>query len=62
MSLNAVDVSYKTGVKTFTGGLMLYLLAKLGIALGFTGAPYTTALASWDTTQVDALQVDLVGA
>lgn len=61
LSLNTVDVSYKTGSKAFTGGLMLYLLAKLGITLGFSGAPYATALASWDTTQVNALVVDLVG-
>lgn len=59
--LNTVDVSYKTGVKTFTGGLMLYLLAKLALNLSFTGAPYTTALAEWDTTQVNAMVVDLIG-
>lgn len=42
-------------IATFPNGLGLYLLAKSAIALGFTGAPYSTALASWTGAQVDQL-------
>ena len=42
-------------IATFPNGLGLYLLAKSAIALGFTGAPYSTALASWTATQINAL-------
>jgi hypothetical protein len=42
-------------IATFPKGLGLYLLAKAAIALSFTGAPYTAALASWTGADIDKL-------
>jgi hypothetical protein len=53
------DLAYKGTSSSYAAGLMLYELAKAAIALGFTGAPYTTALASWTASEIDALVVDL---
>lgn len=53
------DLPYAGTSDIFTKGLMVYCLAKAGIALGFSGAPYTTAIASWDTAQCAALEADL---
>lgn len=39
--------------------LGVYLLARAAIALGFTGTPYSVALASWTGTQWNLLQSDL---
>lgn len=54
------DLDYAT-ISAYDKRLGIYLLAKAAIALGFTGAPYTTALASWTATQWNALQSDLEG-
>lgn len=56
------DISYKGTSSAYSAGLMLYLLAQLAIALGFTGAPYTTALASWTATEITAFVADLAAA
>jgi hypothetical protein len=53
------NVSYKGATHSFVAGLQLYLLAKLAIALAFTGAPYTTALADWSAPNVGTLKDDL---
>ncbi len=52
------DLPYAT-IAPYDKALGLYLLAKSAIALGFTGAPYTTALASWTATQITAFGADL---
>lgn len=62
LSLTDVDVSYKGASNAFVKGLQVYVLAKLAIASGFTGAPYTTALASWNTTEVGTMVDHLIGA
>ena len=49
-------------IADFDKGLGLYLLAKAAIALGFTGTPYTLALASWTATGVNAFVADMTGA
>jgi len=58
--ITAFDLAYAT-IAPYQKALGLYLLAKSAIALGFTGAPYVTALASWTSTQIDALVVDMIG-
>jgi len=40
----------------------LYLLAKLAIASGFTGSPYTKTLSSWTATQIALFTADLAAA
>ena len=55
IGLHDFSISYSGLTNVFTAGMQLYLLAKLGIALQFTGSPFTTALASWTSTEVTAL-------
>lgn len=61
--LTDLTISYaKTGDTTITAGAQLYVIAQMGIAKHasnpslFNVAPFTTALASWDSSDV----VDLV--
>ena len=61
LTLTAFNSPYDT-LASWMKGLGLYLLAKAAIALGFTGTPYTKALASWTATQVDAMVADMTGA
>lgn len=42
----------------YNKALGLYLIAKTAIALGFTGTPYTTALASWVTADISGMVAD----
>lgn len=56
------DVLYKGTTNIFSKGMMAYILAKYAIDADFTGAPYTTALASWTTTQCDLLKTALTAA
>jgi hypothetical protein len=51
------DLDYATAPE-YNKALGLYLLAKSAIALGFTGTPYTTALASWVTTDINGMISD----
>lgn len=53
------DVIYKGTAHTYSAGMMLYVIAKVAIDLQFTGAPYTTAIASWTDTQIALLVTDL---
>ncbi len=55
-------ISYKGTTSSFKAGLMLYLLAKAAIDYGFTGSPYTTALASWTDTEIAAMVADFAPA
>jgi len=51
------DLSY-ANVDPYDKALGLYLIAKAAIALGFTGTPYTLALASWISTSIDSMISD----
>jgi len=62
IGLSDFDVVYKGTTSDYAGGLQLYVLAKLATTLAFTGAPYTTALASWTATEVATLVADLAAA
>ena len=53
------SLSYAS-VSAYEKGFGLYLIADAAIALGFTGAPYTTALASWSSTEISAMLSDFV--
>jgi hypothetical protein len=64
LGLSEVDVPYSGTTEAFTGALQLYMLAKYTFLLAgenptlFDRAPYTTALASWTTTEIAAFIVD----
>jgi len=62
-ALSVVEFSlpYDT-IAAYDKALGLYLMAKTAIALGFTGTPYTTALASWVTADISGFAADLTGA
>lgn len=62
LGLLSFDVAYKGTAHSYPGGLMVYVLADIAIRLGFTGAPYTTALGSWTSTQIDLLVAALAPA
>lgn len=57
LGLVVFDLDYAS-VAPYNKALGLYLLAKTAIALGFVGSPYTTALASWTTTEINAMVTD----
>jgi len=59
IGLEDFDVSYKGTAHTYSKGMMLYILARAAIGLGFTGEPYTTAIASWDAAKITAMVADL---
>jgi hypothetical protein len=61
LGLVAFDLDYAT-VDPYNKALGLYLIAKSAIALGFTGTPYTTALASWVTADINGMISDFTGA
>jgi len=48
------DLDYAS-VAPFEKALGVYMLAKVAIALGFTGSPYATALSAWTATQIDKM-------
>lgn len=55
------DLAY-AAIAPYNKALGLYLIAKTAIALGFVGTPYTTALASWVTADVNGMVADMTGA
>ena len=55
------DLDYATNA-AYNKALGLYLIAKAAIALGFTGTPYTTALASWVTTDIEGMVTEFAAA
>ena len=61
LGLVEFDLDY-AAVAAYNKALGLYLIAKTAIALGFTGTPYTTALASWVTTDIEGMVADMTGA
>lgn len=62
LGLTDLSITYATTEYAFSAGLMLYEIARYAIANAFTGAPYTTALASWTNTEIAALVADLAAA
>ena len=65
LSTFVIPYAAETG-KDFTAGMQLYCLAKYATiqhgmdAAVFNRAPYTTALASWTITQIEAMVADFV--
>jgi len=57
LGLTEFDLAYAS-VAPYDKALGLYLMAKACIALGFTGTPYTVAIASWTGAQIDAFVAD----
>lgn len=55
------DLAYAT-IAAYNKALGLYLIAKASIALSFVGTPYTTALASWVTADVNGMVADFAAA
>jgi len=56
------SIMYSGTTVVFAAGLQLYLLAKVAIALQFTGTPFSVALASWSGTNVTALVASIAAA
>ncbi len=54
MGLTTFDLSYAT-IAPFVGGHQAYVLAQALIAIGLTGSPFDTALASWTATEIDEM-------
>lgn len=52
--LATFDLPYAS-IAPFTAGQQLYVLAQALIAIGLTGEPFATALASWDASEISAL-------
>lgn len=61
LSITEFDLSYATNAP-YNKALGLYLIARAAIALGFTGSPYDTALASWTATEVGEMGADFTAA
>jgi len=62
-ALGLVDfsLSYDT-IDAYDKGLGLYLIAKAACAFPLSGTPYTTALASWVTADIEGMVADFTGA
>lgn len=61
LGIVAFDLDYAT-IAPYNKALGLYLIAKTAIALAFVGTPYTTALASWATADIQGMVADMTGA
>ena len=61
LNLLEFDLSYAS-IDPYDERLGLYLMAKAGIALSFTGSPYTKTLASWTAAGIDKFESDLTAA
>lgn len=61
LSIIEFDLDY-AAVAPYDKGLGLYLIAKAAIDLGFTGAPYTTNITAWVTTDVNNMINDFTSA
>lgn len=61
LGLVEFDLAY-AAIAPYNKALGLYLIAKSAIALGFVGTPYTTALASWVTADIEGMVADMIGA
>lgn len=56
LGYNDFLISYAGTEETAVPGFQLYLVAKVGVALGLTAGPFGTALASWDADDITALK------
>jgi len=59
--VTAFDLTYAS-IAEFNKALGIYLLAKANIAMGFTGSPYSIALASWTTANIAEFTADFAAA
>lgn len=63
--LTTLDIDYSTTTNDFADGLMLYMIAKYSFDVAGANpslldrAPYTTALASWTLSEIQAFIADL---
>lgn len=57
LTISEYDLDY-ANVAAYDRALGLYLIARAAIALGFTGTPYSLALASWISTSVNSMISD----
>ncbi len=68
LNLQAFDLAYKAMADNAEPGAILYCLAKFSTAWellgtkGFQRSPYTTALASWTVTEIQAMVAEFVAA
>jgi hypothetical protein len=60
--LTDFDILYKDYIHSFSGGEMIYLLAKIACFLGLAGAPYTTPAEDWTSTEIALMKVDCAAA
>lgn len=60
LGVTEFDLTYAS-IVAFDKRLAVYLLAKAAIAIGFTGAPYATALASWTAAETTVFESHLSG-
>jgi len=64
LEIPALDIAYKGASNSAPAGMILYLLAKYSTVIHaansarFNFAPYTTALASWTLTEIQAMVAD----
>ena len=59
LGITNFDLAYASTAGAYDRGLGLFLLAKTSIALGFTGAPFVTALSAWTGQDIDQLVVTM---
>lgn len=65
LGLVEFDISYKSTSDVYAPGLMLYMIARFGVDVQtgdntkFNKVPYTVAIASWSSANIDALLVDI---
>lgn len=52
LGYNSFLISYAGTEEAAVAGFQLYLIAKVGVALGLSTGPFATALASWDADDV----------
>ena len=62
LGLADLTIAYKGTTSSFGKGVMLYLLAKAAIDLGFTGTPYSVTLSTWVEAQILLLKADVIAA
>lgn len=66
LGLTDFSISYRGATNIFPAGMQLYLLARYAIERknpavpAFNRAPYTTALSSWDSSDVDDMATDMI--
>ncbi len=61
LGIVAFDLTYAV-VDPYAKALGLYLIAKSANALSFVGTPYTTAIASWVTADINGMLADFTAA